>query len=296
MWAYAAAAVLLVRASVDSTPQALTAPGQAGTKVAVLLSGALRTLDWCTESLRTNLVEANPGMTFDFFAYLTADDGVDRGAMERSVDASLRNVSGTEPKVRVVTESEALAAVMQALMPSMQKLPAGRGTATGKGRNIIQMFYGIAGAATLLSETAGGDGPKSKLQTCDGADGGAEATAITAKYDLILRTRPDLCLCKPLDLHQVRLVAASPPPHAWRTALIPRAKMAGTRGQRQRGSRALVQLVGRALSSRLQLRLRPDSARSCCADDALRKRVRKRVRAGEGMPFHALGQRSRATL
>ena len=212
MWAYAAAAVLLVRASVDSTPQALTAPGQAGTKVAVLLSGALRTLDWCTESLRTNLVEANPGMTFDFFAYLTADDGVDRGAMERSVDASLRNVSGTEPKVRVVTESEALAAVMQALMPSMQKLPAGRGTATGKGRNIIQMFYGIAGAATLLSETAGGDGPKSKLQTCDGADGGAEATAITAKYDLILRTRPDLCLCKPLDLHQVRLVAASPLP------------------------------------------------------------------------------------
>ena len=212
MWAYAAAAVLLVRASVDSPPQALTAPGQAGTKVAVLLSGALRTLDWCTESLRTNLVEANPGMTFDFFAYLTADDGVDRGAMERSVDASLRNVSGTEPKVRVVTESEALAAVMQALMPSMQKLPAGRGTATGKGRNIIQMFYGIAGAATLLSETAGGDGPKSKLQTCDGADGGAEATAITAKYDLILRTRPDLCLCKPLDLHQVRLVAASPPP------------------------------------------------------------------------------------
>jgi hypothetical protein len=132
--------------------------------------------------------------------------------MERSVDASLRNVSGTEPKVRVVTESEALAAVMQALMPSMQKLPAGRGTATGKGRNIIQMFYGIAGAATLLSETAGGDGPKSKLQTCDGADGGAEATAITAKYDLILRTRPDLCLCKPLDLHQVRLVAASPLP------------------------------------------------------------------------------------
>ena len=212
MWAYVATAVLLVRASVDSTPQALTAPGQAGTKVAVLLSGALRTLDWCTESLRTNLVEANPGMTFDFFAYLTADDGVDRGAMERSVDASLRNVSGTEPKVRVVTESEALAAVMQALMPSMQKLPAGRGTATGKGRNIIQMFYGIAGAATLLSETAGGEGPKSKLQTCDGADGGAEATAITAKYDLILRTRPDLCLCKPLDLHQVRLVAASPPP------------------------------------------------------------------------------------
>ena len=58
MWAYAAAAVLLVRASVDSTPQALTAPGQAGTKVAVLLSGALQTLDWCTESLRTNLVEA----------------------------------------------------------------------------------------------------------------------------------------------------------------------------------------------------------------------------------------------
>ena len=227
MWAYTAMgayAVLLVRASVDSTPQALTAPGQAGTKVAVLLSGALRTLDWCTESLRTNLVDANPGMTFDFFAYLTADDGVDRGAMERSVDASLRNVSGTEPKVRVVTESEALAAVMQALMPSMQKLPAGRGTATGKGRNIIQMFYGIAGAATLLSETAGGDGPKSKLQTCDGADGGAEATAITAKYDLILRTRPDLCLCKPLDLHQVRLVAASPPPHAWRTALTPRAK------------------------------------------------------------------------
>ena len=228
MWAYTAMgayAVLLVRASVDSTPQALTAPGQAGTKVAVLLSGALRTLDWCTESLRTNLVEANPGMTFDFFAYLTADDGVDRGAMERSVDASLRNVSGTEPKVRVVTESEALAAVMQALMPSMQKLPAGRGTATGKGRNIIQMFYGIAGAATLLSETAGGDGPKSKLQTCDGADGGAEATAITAKYDLILRTRPDLCLCKPLDLHQVRLVVASPPPpHARRTALTPRAK------------------------------------------------------------------------
>ena len=60
MWAYAAAAVLLVRASVDSTPQALTAPGQAGTKVAVLLSGALRTLDWCTESLRTHLAWGVP--------------------------------------------------------------------------------------------------------------------------------------------------------------------------------------------------------------------------------------------
>ena len=196
--------------SLDSTSQALTEPGQAGPKVAVLLSGALRTLDWCTESLRTNLVEANPAMTFDFFAYLTADDGVDRAAMERSVDASLRNVSSTEPKVRLVTESEALAAVMQALMPDMQKMPAGRGTATGKSSNIIQMFYGIAGAATLLSETTGGDGPKSKLQSCNGAEGGAETIAVAAKYDLILRTRPDLCLCEPLDLHQVQLVAATP--------------------------------------------------------------------------------------
>ena len=103
MWCYATAAVLLVRASVDSTPQALTAPGQAGTKVAVLLSGAWRTLDWCTEFLRTNLVEASASMTFDFFAYLTADDGIDRGAMERSVarrDASLRNVSGTEVRAQ----------------------------------------------------------------------------------------------------------------------------------------------------------------------------------------------------
>jgi len=197
--------------SLDSTPQALTEPGQAGPKVAVLLSGALRTLDWCTESLRTNLVEANPGMTFDFFAYLTADDGIDRDAMERSVDARLRNVSGTEPIVRVVTESEAVAAVMQALPAgsSMQKMPAGRGTATGKSRNIIQMFHGIAGAATLLSETTGGNGLKSRLQSCDGAEGGAETIAVAAKYDLILRTRPDLCLCEPLDLHQVHDDAAT---------------------------------------------------------------------------------------
>ena len=203
-------APLALLGSLDSTPQALTEPGQAGPRVAVLLSGALRTLDWCTESLRTNLVEANPAMTFDFFAYLTADDGVDRAAMERSVDASLRNVSSTEPKVRLVTESEALAAVMQALMPDMQKMPAGRGTATGKSSNIIQMFNGIAGAATLLSETTGGDGPKSKLQSCNGAEGGAETIAVAAKYDLILRTRPDLCLCEPLDLHQAQLVAAKP--------------------------------------------------------------------------------------
>ena len=197
--------------SLDSTSQALTEPGQAGRKVAVLLSGALRTLDWCTESLRTNLVEANPGMTFDFFAYLTADDGIDRGAMERSVDARLRNVSSTEPKVRVVTESEALAAVMQALPAgSMQKMPAGRGTATGKSRNLIQMFHGIAGAATLLSETIGGNGTKPRLQSCNGAEGGAETIAVAAQYDLILRTRPDLCLCGPLDLHQVQLVAAKP--------------------------------------------------------------------------------------
>jgi hypothetical protein len=151
-------------------------------------------------------------MTFDFFAYLTADDGIDRDAMERSVDARLRNVSGTEPIVRVVTESEAVAAVMQALPAgsSMQKMPAGRGTATGKSRNIIQMFHGIAGAATLLSETTGGNGLKSRLQSCDGAEGGAETIAVAAKYDLILRTRPDLCLCEPLDLHQVQLVAAKP--------------------------------------------------------------------------------------
>ena len=206
-------ACLPALSSLDSAPQALTEPGQAGPKVAVLLSGALRTLDWCIASLRTNLVEANPDTTFDFFAYLTADDGIDRGAMERSVNASLRNVSSTEPKVRVVTENQALAAVMQELMPAMHKLPAGRGTAKGKGRNIIQMFYGIAGAATLLSETTGGSG-KPKLQTCDGAEpqGGAETTTVAAKYDLVLRTRPDLCLCEPLRLRQVQLVAAKRPP------------------------------------------------------------------------------------
>merc|ERR1712085_179456 len=108
-------------------------------------------------------------------------------------------------------ESEAVAAVMQALPAgsSMQKMPAGRGTATGKSRNIIQMFHGIAGAATLLSETTGGNGLKSRLQSCDGAEGGAETIAVAAKYDLILHTRPDLCLCEPLDLHQVHDDAAT---------------------------------------------------------------------------------------
>ena len=203
--------VLALLGSIDSTPNVLTEPGRAGPRVAVLLSGALRTLDWCTESLRTNLVAANPDATFDFFAYLTADDGTDREAVEQSVGSSLRNVSGTEPKVQVVTESEALAAVMRALMPHILSLPAGRGTAKGKSRNIIQMFYGIAGAATLLSETTLGDGPKSSLQSCDGALGGAQTIAVAAKYDLILRTRPDLCLCEPIDLRQVQLIAAKHP-------------------------------------------------------------------------------------
>merc|ERR1740130_2438318 len=49
----------------------------------------------------------------------------------------------------------------------------------------------------------GGDGPKSSLQSCDGALGGAQTIAVAAKYDLILRTRPDLCLCEPIDLRQV---------------------------------------------------------------------------------------------
>ena len=222
-----ALASLQLLGAIDSVPQSLTEPASPKHKVvAVLLSGAMRTLDWCAKDMHKQLVAANPEATFEFFAHLTADDDVDRVATQQSVEASLRNVSGNEPKVRVVTESEVLAMVEQSL-PMMEKAPMGKGTAKGKAPNIIQMFHGIAGAASLMYESID-SALMWQPQNCSNPIEVPEAIALKlSKYDLIMRIRPDLCLCGPLQLDEVQHLLpqpAQPNPH-----LTPRfCQMAGS--------------------------------------------------------------------
>lgn len=157
--------------------------------VAVLLSGAFRTLLNCNTSVQTFIMQANPHVHFDFFAFLTVDYESDVPAAKKAARESLPCVSA----VRIETAKQVTASVRKMIHAPEYGLHQGRGTATGKAVNIIKMFYGISAAQRLFAMSQKPCDDKSQpLSTL--------AAALRPRYDLVLRLRPDLCFCKPLDL------------------------------------------------------------------------------------------------
>lgn len=155
--------------------------------VAVLLSGSFRTLLDCNGTLVQQLHRANPNVHFHTFLALTINKESDRPLAEQAAVESYPCVAA----VRVDADSEVTEAVRRE-MPDVDSLPKGRGTARGKALNIIKMFRGIWTASRLMR----GKVPHNPMQL-----GCIPLPKSKSRYDMVLRVRPDLCFCKPLDLH-----------------------------------------------------------------------------------------------
>lgn len=170
--------------------------------VAVVISGSFRTLLVCNGTLVSRVYRFNQFAYFHTFAALTVNKESERQFAERAVRESYPCVAA----VRIDVDDHVTKMVRDE-MPDVDALPKGRGTARGKALNIVKMFRGIWTAAQLLNgaeqrfsmQTECGALPKSKLQ-----------------YDAILRVRPDLCFCKPLDLRgPMMAIMANKTPHDW---------------------------------------------------------------------------------
>ncbi|KAL1511866.1 hypothetical protein AB1Y20_005150 [Prymnesium parvum] len=172
--------------------------------VAVLLSGSFRTLLDCNSSLVAHVHLANPSLRFHTFAFLTVADDAERRAAERLV----RHAFPCVRALRVELDADVGAAVAREL-PPVAALPKGRGTARGKALNIVKMFRGIWAAHRLLRGAAR-EPPRGECAAGGGGEGEGGA------YRLVLRVRPDLCFCKPLDLSApASAVLAQCDPHTW---------------------------------------------------------------------------------
>ena len=150
--------------------------------VAIVLSGAYRTLPDCNASVVTHVINSNPSMKFHVYAHLTTESlsQAEHEKAERAVWATFPCVAG----VLFETNSAVSAAVRKDL-PAIDQLPRGSGTARGKAMNIVKMFRGIGKAQQLLEA---------------GSTRSCAASTSFRQYDLVLRLRPDLCFCGPLEL------------------------------------------------------------------------------------------------
>ena len=167
--------------------------------VAVVISGAYRTLPDCNATVVQHVIRANPGVDFSVFAHLTTE------AMSKAEhEKAKRAVWSTFPCVAGVhfETNAAVSADVRDNLPGIDLLPRGRGTARGKAMNIVKMFRGIAMAQKLL-DTGG---------SSRSGGGGCAAGATSRPYDLVLRLRPDLCFCGPLDLSPM---LSRPGHHLW---------------------------------------------------------------------------------
>ena len=123
-------------------------------RVAIVLSGAYRTLTDCNASVVQHVIHANPSVRFDVFAHLTTE-----AVSKHEHEQAERNVWQTFPCVAgVLFETNgAVSTDVRADLPTIDQLPRGRGTARGKAMNIVKMFRGIAMAQRLLE--GGGASP-----------------------------------------------------------------------------------------------------------------------------------------
>ena len=197
---------------------------------ALVLSGAYRTLPDCNASVVRHIINANPEVRFHVYAHLTTEAvGTDvhaRHAIWNSFPCTMGAALET---------NAAVSAGVRADISGTEKLPRGRGTAQGKAMNIIKMFRGIQVAQRLLEyyaplpqqtqqtqrqqqQTSQAEAIFSSQQRRAGARVqvpgqlsppppgqhgprcGSAMHAPRAGYDLVIRLRPDLCFCGPLDL------------------------------------------------------------------------------------------------
>lgn len=173
--------------------------------VAIVVSGAYRTLPDCNASVSRHVIDANSGVHFHVYAHLTTE-------MAGAVAA--RDVWSSFPCVvsaALETNAAVSAAVRSDIGMGTEKLPRGRGTAQGKAMNIIKMFRGIAAAQRLLdtqqshrssasAPVVSGRLPPPAVQHGSRCGATGPPRAPRQGYDLVLRLRPDLCFCSPLDL------------------------------------------------------------------------------------------------
>ena len=167
--------------------------------VAVLLSGSFRTLLDCNHTLVTQIFQANPAHHFHIFAALTIDQEAERQQAERAAFDSYPCVAA----VKVEIDADVTAAVRREVS-GIDALPKGVGTAHGKAFNIVKMFRGIWTAQRLLRTPARAEQP-----------GCGALPKSKAGYDMVLRVRPDLCFCKPLDLNAVAASVLAPGSRVW---------------------------------------------------------------------------------
>ena len=120
--------------------------GSARPTVAVVVSGAMRTLPECRQTVVKHIVEANPSMEFHFYVYLTVDTEAEVHAAQQLASQAYPNVKS----VLVLNGKQTSKAVRRAL-PGLDRLPPGSGTARGKAHNIAKMLLGIALAERLRS-------------------------------------------------------------------------------------------------------------------------------------------------
>lgn len=186
----------------------------AARSVAIVLSGAYRTLTDCNASVVQHVIAANPTVSFHVFAHLTTESfsKAEHQQAEQAVWATFPCVAA----VKFETNA-AVSADVRRDLPGTDELPRGRGTARGKAMNIVKMFRGIGTAQQLLESSSGGGGgvAPSGARTCAApavVGGGARRPR---EYDLVLRLRPDLCFCGPLDLSPMLTRHAGQQQHLW---------------------------------------------------------------------------------
>jgi len=155
--------------------------------IAVVVSGAMRTLPECQKTVVKHVVEANPSMDFHFFVYVTVDSEAEVIDAQRLVSQAYPNVKS----VLVLNGKQTTKAVRKAL-PGLDRLPAGSGTARGKASNIAKMLLGLSLAERLRGL------PSPPIFRHEVPEAGTASG--TPKHSLVLRLRPDLCFCRPLHL------------------------------------------------------------------------------------------------
>jgi hypothetical protein len=155
--------------------------GNGKRKVAILVSGAMRTISECSNTLLTQVIHSNPALDFELFAFLTVNVVTQEDLMQAQAraDESLLNFNVREMQVQL--DSMVERTVMEKL-PGIKYSPEGWGSAKGKAMNVAKMFYGLAKTEELRQNALvkGGD-----------------------PHFLVMRVRPDLCICDALKLEHL---------------------------------------------------------------------------------------------
>jgi len=146
---------------------------------AVLISGSLRgEPELCLGEFRRNVVDKNPGMDFDFFAYLSVEDGTNIQSARNKVLRSLPRGA------HVVIEPESRkAASLHDAIPTIDRQTSNDGGKYVKVINTAKMLHGMSKVENLRTSDPQSNKEKSLLH-----------------YDLVVRMRPDLYVCTSLDL------------------------------------------------------------------------------------------------